>query len=151
MDDSDSVQADRLASSAFLEEHLSSVISIQLLGQSKRQERRAFQLFARSARSQQKLFRSGVWFTVATSLAVAGSMSTAIGYGGWKVLVGGLSVGGLVAFYSFVMQLFEPLSGASELYARAQKVFASIRCSSMRTQQRISEGRDCAIAMITIC
>jgi ABC-type multidrug transport system fused ATPase/permease subunit len=127
MDDSDSVQADRLASSAFLEEHLSSVIAIQLLGQSKRQERRAFQLFARSTRSQQKLFRSGVWFTVATSMAVAVSMSTAIGYGGWKVLAGGLSVGGLVAFYSFVMQLFEPLSGAAELYARAQKVFASIR------------------------
>jgi ABC-type multidrug transport system fused ATPase/permease subunit len=127
VEDSDSVQANRLSLSAFLEEHLSSVVPIQLLGQSKRQERRAFQSFAHSARSQQKLFRSGVWFTVATSLAVAVSMSTATGYGGWKVLVGGLSVGGLVAFYSFVMQLFEPLSGAAELYARAQKVFAGIR------------------------
>jgi ABC-type multidrug transport system fused ATPase/permease subunit len=33
----------------------------------------------------------------------------------------------LVAFYGFVAQLFDPLSGASELYARAQKTFASIR------------------------
>ena len=125
--DSDGVQDDRLALSAFLDEHLSSVIPIQLLGQSKREERRAFRLFAHSARSQQKLFRSGVWFTVATSLAVALSMCAVIGYGGWKVLAGALSVGGLVAFYSFVMQLFEPLSGAAELYTRAQKVFASIR------------------------
>jgi len=127
MEDSDSVQADRLALSAFLEEHLSFVIPIQLLGQSRRQERRAFQKFARSARSQQRLFRSGVLFTVATSLSVALSVCAVIGSGGWKVLTGALSVGGLVAFYSFVMQLFEPLSGAAELYARAQKVFASIR------------------------
>jgi ABC-type multidrug transport system fused ATPase/permease subunit len=127
MQDSDSVQADRLALSAFLEEHLSFVIPIQLLGQSRRQERRAFQKFARSARSQQRLFRSGVSFTVATSLSVALSVCAVIGSGGWKVLTGALSVGGLVAFYSFVMQLFEPLSGAAELYARAQKVFASIR------------------------
>jgi ABC-type multidrug transport system fused ATPase/permease subunit len=33
----------------------------------------------------------------------------------------------LVAFYGFVTQLFEPLSGAADLYARAQKTFASIR------------------------
>jgi len=31
------------------------------------------------------------------------------------------------AFYTYVTQLFEPLSGAAETYVRAQKVFASIR------------------------
>ena len=63
-DDADTVQVDRLAWSSFLEEHLSSVIPIQLLGQEKRQERRAFRLLARSVRSQLKLFTTGVWFTV---------------------------------------------------------------------------------------
>ena len=43
------------------------------------------------------------------------------------MLAGSLSIGSLVAFYGFVTQLFDPLSGASELYARAQKTFASIR------------------------
>ncbi len=38
----DTLQSNRLAWSTFLEEHLSSVIPIQLLGQEKRQERRAF-------------------------------------------------------------------------------------------------------------
>jgi ABC-type multidrug transport system fused ATPase/permease subunit len=41
--------------------------------------------------------------------------------------MGTMSIGSLVAFYGFVAQLFDPLSGASELYARAQKIFASIR------------------------
>ena len=123
----DGAQRDRLAWTSFLEEHLSSVISIQLLGQEKRQERKAFGLFARSVRSQQGLYKIGTWFTVWSSLAVVLAMSAVIGYGGKSVLAGSLSVGSLVAFYGFVTQLFDPLSGASELYARTQKTFSSIR------------------------
>ena len=125
--DADTAQSDRLAWSNFLEEHLSSVISIQLLGQEKRQERRAFRLLVRSLRSQQRLYRTATWFTVWSSLAIVLAMSTVIGYGGKSVLAGTLSIGSLVAFYGFVTQLFDPLSGASELYARAQRTFASIR------------------------
>jgi ABC-type multidrug transport system fused ATPase/permease subunit len=54
-------------------------------------------------------------------------MCAVIGYGGASVIAGTMSIGGLVAFYGFVAQLFDPLSGASDLYARAQKIFASIR------------------------
>lgn len=126
-DAADTAQNDQLAWSSFLEEHLSSVISIQLLGQEKRQERRAFRLLARSVRSQQRLFETAAWFTVGSSLAVVLAICAVIGYGGNSVVMGTLSVGSLVAFYGFVSQLFEPLSGASELYARAQKTFASIR------------------------
>ena len=123
----DAVQGDRLGWNSFLEEHISSAIPIQLLGQEKRQERRAFRFLARSVRSQQKLFTTGVRFTVCSSLAVVLAMCAVIGYGGENVLAGRLSVGSLVAFYGFVTQLFEPLSGAADLYARAQKTFASIR------------------------
>jgi ABC-type bacteriocin/lantibiotic exporter with double-glycine peptidase domain len=125
--DADAAQDDRLAWSNFLEEHLSSVISIQLLGQEKRQERRAFRFLTRSLRSQQRLYRTAAWFTVWSSLAIVLAMSAVIGYGGKSVLGGTLSIGTLVAFYGFVTQLFDPLSGASELYARAQKAFASVR------------------------
>jgi ABC-type multidrug transport system fused ATPase/permease subunit len=98
-----------------------------LLGREKRQERKAFLLLARTTRSHLALFRTGVWFTVWTSLAVVFAMSAVIGNGGWGVVAGTLSLGSLVAFYSFVTQLFDPLSGAAELYARAQRTFASIR------------------------
>lgn len=125
--EADAAQDDRIAWSNFLEEHLSSVISIQLLCQEKRQERRAFRLLARSLRSQQRLFRTATWFTVWSSLAIVMAMSAVVGYGGKSVLAGTLTIGSLVAFYGFVTQLFDPLSGASELYARAQKTFASIR------------------------
>jgi ABC-type multidrug transport system fused ATPase/permease subunit len=125
--DSDAVQQNLIAWNAFLEEHISSVLPVQLLGREKYQERRAFRLLARTTRSHLALFKTGVWFTVWTSLAVVLAMSAVIGYGGWGVLAGTLSLGSLVAFYSFITQLFDPLSGAAELYARAQRTFASIR------------------------
>jgi subfamily B ATP-binding cassette protein MsbA len=127
MVDADGVQSDRLAWSTFLEEHLASVIPIQMLRQQIRQEKRALRLLASTVRSQQKLFRTGVWFTVWTSLSVVLAMSAVIAYGGWGVLNGTLTIGTLVAFYSFVTQLFDPLSGAAELYSRSQKTFASVR------------------------
>lgn len=143
-DDADRVQGDHLGWSSFLEEHLSSVIPIQLLGQEKRQERRAFRLLARAVRSQQKLFSTGAWFTVCSSLAVALALCAVIGYGGASVLAGTLSVGSLVAFYGFVTQLFEPLSGAAELYARSQKTFASVRQvqSAFALRTKVANARD---------
>lgn len=124
---SDTVQQNLVAWSSFLEEHISSVLPIQLLSREKHQERKAFHLLAQTTRSHLALFKTGVWFTVWTSVAVELAMSAVIGYGGWSVVAGTLSLGSLVAFYSFVTQLFDPLSGAAELYARAQRTFSSIR------------------------
>jgi ABC-type multidrug transport system fused ATPase/permease subunit len=123
----DTVQCRLAAWSSFIEEHISAVLAIQLLGQETRQERKAFRLLARTAHSRFRLFQTGVYFTVLTTVAVVIAMTMVIGYGGWKVIVGTLSLGSLVAFYSFVTQLFEPLNGAAELYARAQRTFAGIR------------------------
>jgi len=125
--DSDSVQTNLVEWNGFLEEHISSVLPIQLLGQEARQERRAFRFLAQTTCSYLALFRTAGWFTVWTSMAVVLAMSAVIGYGGWSVIAGTLSLGSLVAFYSFVTQLFDPLSGAAELYSRAQRTFASIR------------------------
>ena len=126
-DDSDTVQQNHIAWSSFLLEHLSSIIAIQLLGQERRQKRAAFHLLGAAVRSQNRLFRTGVSFTFYTSLTIGLAMSGVIGYGGWSVFTGSLTVGGLVAFYTYVTQLFDPLSGAAETYVRAQKAFASIR------------------------
>ena len=38
-----------------------------------------------------------------------------------------LTIGTLIAFYSLFVQLFDPLSTAMEMYARAQRTFSSIR------------------------
>ncbi len=124
---SDCVQCNQLVTSAFLTEHFSWLVPIQLLGRRHRQERKAFQLLARTLRSQQQLVRTGLGFSLCTSLAVVLATSAVIGYGSCQVVAATMSTGTFVAFYGFVMQLFDPLSGAAELYARAQKAFASVR------------------------
>jgi len=123
----DRVHLARQQLTSFLQEHLSSIMAIQLLGVEKRQERKAFLLLGQIARSQLKLCLAGIYFTTSTAVAVALAMSVVIGYGGWSVFAGTLTVGNLVAFYGLVTQLFEPLSGAAEMYARTQKTFGSIR------------------------
>ena len=125
--DSETVQHNQVAWGGFLQEHLSSIVAIQLLRRERRQERTAFHLLGASVRSIARLFRTGVSFTFLTSLTIGLAMSAVIGYGGWSVLEGRLTVGGLVAFYAYLAQLFEPLSSVAETYARAQKTFASIR------------------------
>ena len=124
---SESVQHNQLAWGSFLQEHFCSITAIQLLRQERRQQRTGLRLLYTSARSLVRLFHAGVWFTFYTSLSVALAMSAVVGYGGWNVSTGTLTVGGLAAFYTYLTQLFEGLSGGAELYLQAQKTFASIR------------------------
>jgi ABC-type multidrug transport system fused ATPase/permease subunit len=124
---SNSVQRKHIAWSGFLQEHLTSIVGLQLLRQECRRERTAFRLLGTSVRSYNELLITGVSFTFATSLTIGLAMCTVIGLGGWNVLTGSLTVGGLVAFYTYLTQLFEPLSGAAEIYVRAQKTCACIR------------------------
>jgi ABC-type multidrug transport system fused ATPase/permease subunit len=124
---SNTVQGNRIAWSSFLEEHISSIVALQLLRQERRRERTAFHLLATTFRSYNRLFRAGVTFTFYTSLTIGLAMSAVIGLGGRSVIVGSFTVGGLVAFYTYLTQLFEPLSGVADTYVRAQKTFASIR------------------------
>jgi len=123
----DDVQKNLVAWNSFLEEHFSFVLPIQLLGRERHQERCAVRFLASLTRSYLALFKTGIWFTISTSFAVALATCAVIGYGGWSVITGSLSLGSLVAFSGFVTQLFDPLSGAAELYARTQRTFASIR------------------------
>jgi len=124
---SNAVQRHRIAWSRFLQEHLSSILALQLLRQERRRERVAFLLLGTTVRSFNRLFKTGVWFTFCTSLTIGVATSAVIGLGGWSVLTGSLTVGGLVAFYSYLANLFEPLSGVAETYVRAQRTIASIR------------------------
>jgi ABC-type multidrug transport system fused ATPase/permease subunit len=125
--DSETVQQNQVTWSSFLQEHLSTIVAIQLLRKEQRQERTAFRLLGLSVRSFNRLFRTGVFFTFYTSLTMGVALSAVVGYGGWSVLTGSLTVGSFVAFYAYLTQLFEPLGGAAETYMRAQRTFASIR------------------------
>jgi ABC-type multidrug transport system fused ATPase/permease subunit len=54
-------------------------------------------------------------------------MAGVLCYGGYQVMVGTLTAGGLVAFYGYTLQLFSPLYGIVDVYSKLQRAGASVR------------------------
>jgi ABC-type multidrug transport system fused ATPase/permease subunit len=122
----DDVQQQQSAVSTFLEEHLRGIIQVQLLTAEKLQERRGFHQFALSVRAQCNVMRTAAQFTIAYNAIIVAGTITVLGLGGKEFFHGRLTIGGLVAFYTYLARLFEPLSSAGELYSRLQRADASI-------------------------
>lgn len=124
---SDSAQQQSSKESSFLQEHLSSVIQIQLLHQEGNQTR----MFLERAKARVKALnhRNLVEVLFRTSYMGIITLSTIaiLAYGSYQVFVGVLTVGGLVASYSYIARLFDPLNAAVEIYSRLNRMSASIR------------------------
>ncbi len=124
---SDSAQKQSSRESSFLQEHLASVIQIQLL----HRERSQVQAFleraaARMEALNQRTLTETLFRTCYMAVIALGTIAT-LGYGGYEVFVGALTVGGLVAFYSYLARLFDPLNAAVDIYSRFNRLSASIR------------------------
>jgi ABC-type multidrug transport system fused ATPase/permease subunit len=137
----DDVQQQQSTVSTFLEEHLRGVIQVQLLTAEKLQERRGFHQFAQSVRAQCSVMRTAAQFTIAYNAVIVAGTITVLGFGGKEYFDGRLTVGGLVAFYTYLARLFEPLSGAGELYSRLQRAGASIHkvMAALASQSSVRE------------
>lgn len=125
--EADLVQAAGSQFSSFLAEHLAALTEIQLLGQTGQQEQQAAGLLSKSVRAQEALAKTGVWFSVLSNLAIVTGIAATLACGSVMVFRRTLTIGTLVAFYSLLLELFDPLTTAMEMYARAQRAFSSIR------------------------
>jgi ATP-binding cassette subfamily B protein len=112
---------------AFFQDHLTAMPQIQLLNRTAG-ERRRFATIARQAldatitrrATELKLaFTTNLNFVLATAVV--------LGLGGYQVLAGTLTVGGMVAFYTYLSRIFGPLEAVVMLYAGLQRAGASIR------------------------
>jgi len=124
---SDSAQQQSSRESSFLQEHLVSIIQIQLL----HRERSQVQAFleraaARMKALNQRTLTETLFRTCYMAVIAVGTIAT-LGYGGYEVFAGALTVGGLVAFYSYLARLFDPLNAAVDIYSRFNRLSASIR------------------------
>ncbi len=124
---SDNAQQQSSRESSFLQEHLASVIQIQLL----HRERSQVQAFleraaARMKALNQRTLTETLFRTCYMAVIALGTIAT-LGYGGYEVFAGALTVGGLVAFYSYLARLFDPLNAAVDIYSRFNRLSASIR------------------------
>lgn len=124
---SDLAQLQSSRESSFLQEHLGSVVQVQLLHQEKSQIER----FLERATTRVKALtdRNNVELSFRTCYMGVIALGTIaiLGYGGYRVFVGALTVGGLVAFYSYLARLFDPLNAAVDIYSRFNRLSTSLR------------------------
>jgi len=115
------------ATNVFLQEHLSSVTQIQLLGRERMQLLKAFRVWARLMRAGYARRNAEYLYAVSSALIVGAGTVAVVSYGGLQVIRGALTVGGLIAFYSYISRLFEPLYISVEINSRFQRATACIR------------------------
>jgi len=115
------------ATSALLQEHLLGLIQLQLLNRTGFHGRKLARLAAEGAQARMQQRFAQIRFSASSMLVVVVGSAGILAYGGHEVIDGALTVGGLVAFYAYVAQLFGPLSTAVDLQSRIQRVGASIR------------------------
>ncbi len=124
---SDVAQQRSSRESSFLQEHLSSIIQIQLLHQEKNQT----EAFLERGAARVKALNDRNWveigFRTSYMAVIAFGTIAILGFGGYEVLAGVLTIGGLVAFYSYLARLFDPLNAAVDIYSRFNRLSTSIR------------------------
>ena len=124
---SDTVQQQSGKMIGFLEEHLSSIVQVQLLSCEQREARRFARLAGHAVRAHVKRRATELFFSSLLYLIIVMGMAGVLCYGSYQVMTGALTPGSLVAFYGYTLQLFIPLYGVVDIYSKLQRVGASIR------------------------
>ena len=124
---SDAVQEKAANENSFLQEHLASILQVQLLHQETSQK----QCFEERAVARMKALNHREWVEVMFSacyMAIVALGTIAIlGYGSYQVFIGALTIGGVVAFYSYIGALFDPLGAAIHIYSQITRLNTNIR------------------------
>jgi ABC-type bacteriocin/lantibiotic exporter with double-glycine peptidase domain len=123
---SEFAQRDSSRESTFLQEHLMSVVQIQLLHQEIRQTEAFLERATRRVKTLNHRNLVEVLFRTSYMAVIALGSIAILGYGSYQVFVGALTVGGLVASYSYMGRLFDPLNAAVEIYSRLNRMSVSI-------------------------
>ena len=124
---SDSVQEQSGKMIEFLEEHLSAIVQVQLLSCEQREARRFAHFSARVVRAQVGRRVTELFFSSFLYLIIILGMAGVLCYGGYEVMTGTLTPGGLVAFYGYTLQLFIPLYAVVDIYSKLQRAGSSVR------------------------
>src|ERR1700722_15351718 len=141
-DAADQVQNQSGKINAFLQEHLAGITQLQLLNRTGTQARAFAHLADKGARLQIRQRATEMAFGGASVSVIVLGMGLILGYGGYEVTRGALTVGGLVAFCGYVFRLISPVSIAIDLQSRLQRVGASIgRIAKISARKQKPDGR----------
>src|SRR5260370_26252358 len=105
---SDDAQHQSSLESSFLQEHLTSIIQIQLLYQARNQTRAFIERAAAKLRAINHRSLIEILFSTSYMAVIALGTIAILGYGGHPVVCGGFTIWGLRSFFSFIAELLVP-------------------------------------------
>jgi ABC-type multidrug transport system fused ATPase/permease subunit len=123
----DRAQAEVGRASGNLAEHLGAIPQIQMLCAEEISTSRTIGVREELVSAQWSQRRTEIAFSIAVTSVMALAILSLLALGTHEYLAGIITVGTLVAFYSYATRIFEPVSLAMEVYSRSQRMMASIR------------------------
>lgn len=112
---------------SFLHEYLKAIIQFKLLAARGFFGRKLGRLGVRVSRTSLRQRRTELnYHAVSLGVMTLGTAGVLLA-GAYEYMRGMITLGGYIAFYSYLMRLFDPLSAAVEVYSRLKRVGGSIR------------------------
>jgi ATP-binding cassette subfamily B protein len=110
---------------AYLQEHINGISVVQLFNR----EERSRQEFERVNRDHMEAFKDSItaygWFYPVIEFLGMLSLALLLGYGGFRIRGGALTLGVLVAFFQYGLRFFRPIQDLSEKYNILQSAMAA--------------------------
>jgi ATP-binding cassette subfamily B protein len=110
----------------FLTECLGAVVELQLLCAERFVRHRYGRLINRSIRTSLDQLRTELRYTAVAQSVVTIAAAAVLLAGAYDVMTGVMTIGSFVAFYTYLMRLFDPLSVAAATFARLKRASGSI-------------------------
>lgn len=110
----------------FLTECLGAVVELQLLCAERFVRRRYGRLINSSIRTSLDQLRTELRYTAVAQSVVTVAAAAVLLAGAYDVMTGVMTIGSFVAFYTYLLRLFDPLSVAAATFARLKRAGSSI-------------------------
>ncbi|HYR27506.1 MAG TPA: ABC transporter ATP-binding protein [Thermoanaerobaculia bacterium] len=110
----------------FLTECLGAIVQLQLLCAERFVRRRYGRLINRSIRTSLDQLRTELRYTAVAQSVVTVAAAAVLLAGAYEVMTGVMTIGSFVAFYTYLLRLFDPLSVAAATFARLKRASGSI-------------------------
>src|SRR6266571_2658628 len=134
---------------AYLQEHVSGVVVLQLFNR----EKRAYEKFRTINATHMEAFKDAIWahavYYPVVEILSAVAIASVIWFGGNQVLRQAVSLGVLVAFMQYAQRFFRPIQDLSEKYnilqsamAAAERVFKLLDTPAEITEAQVTKAPD---------
>lgn len=123
----DVAQKETGRATSVLYEYLCNMPQLQLLCAEKLIVNKANSVWSGMMNARKSQKRIELAYAASVNAAFLASTLLVLGLGSYEFVRGFLTIGALVAFYTYQTRIFEPVSIATDLYSRSQRIGASIR------------------------